>query len=86
VRDPEPGRCGAVLRPDAFSSPPPAAPTQSWLLTVTRDFATWQRDREAIEFDMRPWLSAGWRKSRWVESSQALPQRVFKLQPAAASQ
>lgn len=62
VRDPEPGRCGAVLRPDAFSSPQPTAPTQTWLLTVTREFATWQRDREAIEFDMRPWLSPSARK------------------------
>lgn len=53
VRDPQPGRCGAVLTPDAFSSAQPVAPTQTWLLTVTRDFTTWQRDREAIEFDMR---------------------------------
>lgn len=56
VRDPEPGRCGAVLRPDAFSSPKPTAPSQTWLLTVTREFATWQRDREAFEFDMRWWV------------------------------
>jgi hypothetical protein len=56
VRDPESGRCGAVLRPDAFSSPMPTAPTQTWLLTVTRSFATWQRDREAFEFDMRRWV------------------------------
>jgi hypothetical protein len=55
VRDPEAGRCGAVLRPDAFSLPAPTAPTQTWLLTVTKDFAVWQRDREAFEFDMRPW-------------------------------
>jgi hypothetical protein len=55
VRDPDGGRCGAVLRPDAFSSPKPIAPTQTWLLTVTRHFATWQRDREALEFDMRRW-------------------------------
>lgn len=55
VRDPEPGRCGAVLRPEAFSSPAPTAPTQTWLLTVTRDHAVWHRDREALEFDMRRW-------------------------------
>jgi hypothetical protein len=55
VRDPEPGRCGATLRPDAFSSPDPTAPTQTWLLTVTKEFAIWQRDREAFEFDMRRW-------------------------------
>jgi hypothetical protein len=44
-----------VLRPDAFSSPDPTAPTQTWLLTVTKDFAVWQRDRDAFEFDMRSW-------------------------------
>ena len=58
VRDPEPGRCGAVLRPDAFSSPKPIGPAHTWLLTVTRSFATWQRDREAFEFDMRRWVQA----------------------------
>ena len=25
------------------------------MLTVARDFAVWQRDREAYEFDMRRW-------------------------------
>jgi hypothetical protein len=55
VRDAETGRCGAVLRPDAFSSPDPTAPTQTWLLTITQEFAIWQRDREAFEFDMRRW-------------------------------
>lgn len=56
VRDPAPGRCGVVLRPGAFSSPGPTAPTQTWLLTVTKEFATWQRDREAFEIDMRRWM------------------------------
>ena len=55
VRDPQPGRCGAVLHPDAFSSPNPVSPTQTWLLTVTPDFAVWHRDRDAFEFDMRKW-------------------------------
>jgi RES domain-containing protein len=55
VRDPRGGRCGAVLRPDAFTPPHPVSPTQTWMLTVTRDFAVWQRDREAYEFDMRRW-------------------------------
>jgi len=55
VRDPSGGRCGAVLRPDAFSPPHPVSPTQTWILTVTRDFAVWQRDRDAHEFDMRRW-------------------------------
>ncbi len=64
VRDPQPGRCGAVLRPDAFSSRRPTAPAQTWQLTVTRDYATWHRvqDREAYQFDMRVWKKAG-RKS-----------------------
>jgi hypothetical protein len=53
VRDPEPGRCGAVLRPDAFRPPKPMSPTQTWLLTVTREFAVWQRDRDAYRFDMQ---------------------------------
>jgi len=55
VRDAAGGRCGAVLRPDAFSPSHPVAPTQTWILTVTRDFAVWQREREAHEFDMRRW-------------------------------
>lgn len=55
VRDPQPGRCGAVLHPAAFSSPNPVSPTQTWLLTVTPDYAVWHRDREAFEFDMRKW-------------------------------
>jgi hypothetical protein len=55
VRDPSGGRCGAVLRADAFSPPHPVSPTQTWILTVTRDFAVWQRDRDAHQFDMRRW-------------------------------
>ena len=57
VRDPEPGICGAVLRPDAFRKSEPTSGPQTWLLTVTPDFATWQRDGEAFEFDMRRWQS-----------------------------
>ena len=55
VRDPAAGRCGAVLHPGAFSPAQPVSPTQTWILTVTGDFAVWQRDREAHEFDMRRW-------------------------------
>ena len=55
VRDPAGGRCGAVLRPDALSPPRPVSPTQSWILTVNADYAIWQRDREAHQFDMRAW-------------------------------
>lgn len=57
VRDPLPGRCGAVLNPEAFSSPEPTLATQTWLLIVTADFAVWHRDREAFEFDMRRWAA-----------------------------
>ncbi len=53
VRDPQPSDCGAVLRLDAFRKNAPTAGPQTWLLTVTRNFATWQRDGEAFEFDMR---------------------------------
>lgn len=56
VRDPEGGRCGAVLRIDAFNSSNPTAPTQTWILTVTREFAFWQRDHEGFEIDMRRWM------------------------------
>ena len=55
VRDPRPGRCGAVLQPDAFSSPQPTSATQTWLLTVTQRYAVWHRDRDAFEFDMQRW-------------------------------
>ena len=55
VRDPEGGRCAAVLRANAFSPPRPTAPTQTWILTVTARSAVWQRDRDAFEFDMRRW-------------------------------
>ena len=55
VRDPQPGHCGAVLQPEAFSAPEPVSPAQTWLLTVTPDFAIWHRGREAFEFDMRRW-------------------------------
>lgn len=60
VRDPErqPGLCGAVLRPDAFRPRTPLQDAQTWLLTVTRDRATWQRGREAFEFDMARWRRA----------------------------
>jgi hypothetical protein len=55
VRDPGAGRCAAVLAPEAFSAPAPIAPAQTWILTVTADFAVWHRDLDAFEFDMRRW-------------------------------
>ena len=56
VRDPEPGVCGAVLRPDAFRSVEPTASPQTWYLTLTRDYVSWQRSEESgFEFDMRRW-------------------------------
>jgi hypothetical protein len=58
VRDPEPGRCGAVLHPEAFSARRPTAPLQTWQLIVTRDYAVWHRERVAFQFDMRIWRGA----------------------------
>jgi hypothetical protein len=57
VRDPAnpPGLCGAVLRADAFHPATPTSPLETWLLTVTRDFVTWQRGRDAFEFSMAHW-------------------------------
>jgi hypothetical protein len=55
VRDPLPGRCGAILTPGAFSSRRPVAPQQTWFLTVTDNFAVWNRDRDVVSFDMRRW-------------------------------
>ncbi len=55
VRDPLPGRCGAVLTPAAFSAKRPVSPHQTWFLTVTSDFAAFHRDRDVLDFDMRRW-------------------------------
>ena len=55
VRDPLPGRCGAVLTPAAFSSKRPVSPQQTWFLTVTNDYAAWHRDQQVLSFDMRRW-------------------------------
>jgi hypothetical protein len=55
VRDPLPGRCGAVLTPSAFSSKRPISPQQTWFLTVTSEFAAFHRDRDVLNFDMRRW-------------------------------
>ncbi len=57
VRDPQPGRCGAVMTPAAFSSKRPISPQQTWFLTVTGEFAAFHRDREVLDFDMRRWRS-----------------------------
>ena len=53
VRDPQQGRCGAVLSPDAFSSPRPVTPVETWFLTIMRNCVTWQRDGASFEFQMR---------------------------------
>lgn len=55
VRDPLPGRCGAVLAPAAFSARRPVSPAETWFLTVTDAFAAWHRDREVLTFDMTRW-------------------------------
>jgi hypothetical protein len=53
VRDPEKGRCVAVLDPLAFSNPP--VEIQTWLLSVTRRRIFWHRDSpihpETFEFE-----------------------------------
>ena len=54
VRDPAKGQCGAVLRADAFSSPKPVAPVETWFLTLTPEYVTWQRDSASFEFAMQP--------------------------------
>ncbi len=49
VRDPDQGGCAAVLDPAAFARRTPLS-QQTWLLTVTRNASTWQRDSESFEF------------------------------------
>jgi len=49
VRDPESGRCYAVLDPQALRPRQPIA-QETWYLTVTRTAAVWQRDRERFVF------------------------------------
>jgi hypothetical protein len=50
VRDPDKGGCAALLTPEAFASPRKPLDKQTWQLTVTRKFSTWQRDEENFEF------------------------------------
>ena len=50
VRDPDKGGCAALLTPEAFVSPRRPLDKQTWLLTVTRAFSTWQRNDENFEF------------------------------------
>ena len=58
VRDPEHGGCCAVLSPTAFVPPVPLE-QQTWMLSVTRDGAVWQRthvlDRDEYEFSATQW-------------------------------
>ena len=49
VRDPARGGCAAILDPGAFAKAAPLS-QQTWLLTVTRNASTWQRDAESFEF------------------------------------
>ena len=49
VRDPAKGGCAAILDPGAFAKAAPLS-QQTWLLTVTRNASTWQRDAESFEF------------------------------------
>lgn len=60
VRDPEHGRCGAVLSPGAFTREPLVE--QGWRLGVTRERVQWRRDSvlfaEDFEFDCGRWQPA----------------------------
>ena len=49
VRDPEPGACVAVLRPQAIRPKRPLA-QETWYLTVTREGAIWQRENQRFVF------------------------------------
>jgi hypothetical protein len=53
VRDPQPGSCGAVLAPTAFTPPRRPVREQTWFLTVSRTTAAWRRDHESYEFAWR---------------------------------
>jgi len=50
VRDPDKGGCAALLTPEAFATPRRPLDKQTWHLTVTRSFSTWQREHENFEF------------------------------------
>jgi hypothetical protein len=54
VRDPDHAGAVAVLRPSCFK---PRTPLEQhiWFLTVRRDAAIWQRDRQTHEFSAREW-------------------------------
>jgi len=47
VRDPEHGFCAAVLTPLAFAAKKPDSPTQTWVLTLSKEEAIWMRQQEA---------------------------------------
>ena len=49
VRDPEHGKCFAILSPSAIRPSQPLA-RETWYLTVTTTSAIWQRDREGWVF------------------------------------
>jgi hypothetical protein len=61
VRDPEHGRCAAVLAPAAFARATPLD-QQTWMLSVARERVVWQRTAvtrlQAFEFDPRAWQGA----------------------------
>jgi len=52
VRDPQSGRCYAVLDPAALKPRQPIA-QETWYLTVTRSSAVWRRERETFVFAFR---------------------------------
>ena len=55
VRDPERGRCVAVLDPRALIGPSDPMPrAQSWFLAVREHGVVWQRDANTLfQFDFR---------------------------------
>lgn len=55
VRDPEPGWCAAVLRPDAFANPKPQPGMQTWWLAVHQDQVVWRREGQSWIFPSDNW-------------------------------
>lgn len=52
VRDPQSGRCYAVLEPAALKPRHPIA-QETWYLTETRSTSVWRRERETFVFAFR---------------------------------
>lgn len=57
VRDPERGRCVAVLDPAAFVNKDPDTQWENWILTITPTRAIWVSLETSIEFHTSVWAS-----------------------------